>query len=141
MGYWRFSPAMRAGLTVPARLRYRVSFQPDEIPADLMNMARRLHAGNHEDFVPPRLVQDAPKVLRTMEPFLLKESGGTGPRHRVTLGIVVTAAGDVLLPRIEDAPDPLVGYAAATAIPYWKFSPAYRDKQPVQVNVTLPVHF
>lgn len=141
MSYWRFSPAMQQGNTVTARMRYRVSFQPDEVPADLLALARRIHAGNTEDFVPQKDLGSAPIVTRSMQPVLAVGVADRTQRHRVTIAVVVTATGEALLPRIESAPDELVGYAAATVVPYWRFSPAYRNKQPVQVNVSLPVSF
>ncbi len=141
MAHWRFSPALQEGNVVAARLRYRVSFQPDEVPADLLALARRMRDGVGGDFVPTKELDSAPKIVRSMMPNLpegVKDRGGT---RRVTVGVVITSAGEVLLPRVEAASEPLIGYAAATVVSYWKFSPGYRDRRPVQVNVSLPITF
>jgi len=141
MAHWRFSPALQEGKTVPARLRYRVSFQPDEVPEYLLALARRMRDGKSEDFVSAKELDSPPKIVRSLMPYLPEGVKDREGRHRVTLRIVITSDGQVLLPRIESADEPLVGYAAATIISYWKFSPGYRNRQPVQVNVSLPVIF
>jgi TonB family protein len=142
MAHWRYSPALQEGNAVAARLRYRVSFQPDQLRPDVLELARRIQAGTtEEDFVPTKMLDSAPKVLRSMMPVLPEGAVSTEGRNRVTVGIVITPSGEVLLPRIEGNPDPLVGYAAATVVPYWKFSPAYRRGGPVQVDVSLPITF
>ncbi|MGH8019596.1 MAG: TonB family protein [Opitutaceae bacterium] len=141
MAHWRFSPALQEGNAVPARLRYRVSFQPDEYPNETLALARRMQDGLKGDFVPTKELDSPPKIVRSMTPNLPEGVEDRDGPHRVTVGIVVTSEGDVLLPRIEAAPEPLIGYAAATVVSYWKFSPGYRNRQPVQVNVSLPIAF
>lgn len=138
---WKYSPALKSGRFIPARLQYRISFQPGEIGEGLKVIARGLYAGTLEGLVPANQIDQQPRALRTFNPPQFKEDREVGERHRVKLSLVVTADGEVRLPYIESAPDPLSGYTALAAVGYWRFLPARKDRVPVPVKVTLPMTF
>jgi hypothetical protein len=54
---------------------------------------------------------------------------------------VVTADGEVKLPRAISAPDPLSGYIALAAVNYWRFEPARKNDVPVAALLSFPVTF
>ncbi len=141
MGHWRFSPALNNGVAVPARLRYRVSFQPDEVPEDVLALARRLKAGDLTGFTDAKETSRAPRILRSIEPMFAHGEGRKEERDRVYVRAVITENGEVLLPRIEASEDALRGYAAATSLAYWRFSPAQQRGRPVRVDHSTPVIF
>jgi len=138
---WTYSPARKAGRTIPARLRYRISFQPAEFSEDLKVIARGLYAGTLEGLVPADQIDQQPRALRTFNPPQSKADREAGEWHRVKVSLVVTADGEVRLPYVESAPDPLSGYTALAAVGYWRFLPARKDRVAVPVKVTLPMTF
>jgi TonB family protein len=141
LAHWRFSPAMQKGRTVPVRMRYRISFQPDEFPEALRQMAKSIKAGTNEGLVAPRLLDRQPKALRSLEPQLPTDVNGMKTRHRAVVNIVVNENGDVVLPRVQSASDALSGYIALAAVSYWKFQPGMKNKTPVAVDWTFPISF
>jgi len=139
---WRFSPALMGAQPVVAGLRYRLSFQSDEIPQATRDTARRLLAGDHSEFVPAKQLDVQPKVRSQIEPSAPVGNGAVDRRtHRAEVVFVVDAKGMVRLPRVLKSSDPIAGYVALAAISYWTFEPAVRDKQPVPVLVTMPFRF
>ncbi len=49
--------------------------------------------------------------------------------------------GRAQLPRVLDAPDEGLAWAAATAVSRWQFTPPLRGGKPVDVRATVPVDF
>lgn len=141
LAHWRYSPAMQKGRTVPVRLRYRISFQPEEYPDDLRRMAKSIKAGTNEGLVATKLLDRQPKALRIIEPQVPADIAGVKSRHRAIVEVVVNENGDVILPRIQSDSDPLSGYIAMAAVGYWKFQPGMKNKTNVPVDVTFPVSF
>lgn len=141
LGQWRYSPALKEGKPVIARLRYRVSFQPDDYDDELLELAQQLDKGDFSGIVAANDLDVQPKVTHPVTPSLPTDREHEKKRRRVKLGLVVSETGAVLIPRIESAPNPLLGYAAMTAVNYWRFSPAQKDRVPVRVNVTIPITF
>lgn len=139
---WQYSPAMLRGQTVAVRLRYRISFQPDEIDEGVRRMARNLRTGHNEGLTASQDLLEIPKVLRALQPRYPRELVRGNSRGRVNVIVVVTSAGEVRLPRIENAFDEVAGYIAATMINYWRFQPALdRNKTPVAVSLKVPFAF
>ncbi len=139
--HWEFSPATKVGHTVQARLRYRMSFQPQELDPALLNLAKELKAGHTGGLETARSVTQAPRVVRSLNPSSYDGTRSAPRRRRVTLELVVTPEGDVRLPRVLSAPDPLSGYIALAAVAYWHFDPARKNGVPVAEIVSLPVTF
>lgn len=139
--HWQFTPAMKRGRAVSARLRYRMSFEPEEFDEKLLELARGLYHGRPTGLMSSRTVSEQPRVLRQFNPSSYDGTRNAPRRRRVTVEVVVTELGEVLLPRVVSSPDPLSGYIALAAVSYWRFEPARKDGQPVAVNVTLPVTF
>ncbi|RME68365.1 MAG: TonB family protein [Verrucomicrobia bacterium] len=138
---WRYSPALKEGRPVIARLRYRVSFQIGDYAPEVLALARALDKGDYSGVTPANALDEQPRVLRAVTPVLPTELERRAGRRKVKINLVITEDGEPLIPRIESAPNPLFGYAALTAINYWRFAPAIKDAQPVRVNVTLPLTF
>lgn len=142
LALWRYSPALRGSRPVPTALRYRVSFQPEEVPEATRAMARRLLAGDTSDLVPDRQLDAEPRARSRIMPIAPDTAGDSGhATHRAEVAFVVDAKGKVRLPRVLRASDPVSGYTALAAVGYWTFEPALRKKTPVPVLVTLPFRF
>ena len=139
--HWRFSPAIKDGQPVNARLRYRMSFQPAELDESLLKLATDLRNGHAPGIEFPRTLSQQPRVARSINPSSYDGSNGAPRRRRVTVEIVVTELGEVRLPRVVSAPDPLSGYMALAAVAYWRFEPGRKNEQPVAVDVSLPITF
>lgn len=140
---WKFSPAQNRGRPITSGLRYRISFQADEIPESTRAMAKRLLAGDHSDIVAAREIDRQPQVTSQIEPMAPpRESAAERTRvRRANVVFLVDEKGVVRLPRVLTASDPVSGYTALAAVNYWSFEPAQRKKQPVPVLVTMPFRF
>lgn len=141
VGHWLYSPAMTLGITVPATLRYRVSFQPEDFDESARAMAKDLLAGRSAGLVSARQVERQPSVAYQIQPVRPIGAALSAGRQRVTVGIVVTEQGEVRFPHVVAADDPLAGYVALAAVSYWRFRPALRENTPVPVRVVLPLVF
>jgi TonB family protein len=77
--------------------------------------------------------------VRPDYPRALKARGG--PAGRAEIEFVVDRDGRVRLPRIVTATEPELGWAAATAVAQWIFTPPKRGGEPVDVKVKIPMDF
>ena len=77
--------------------------------------------------------------VRPVYPDALKARGG--PAGRAEIEFIVDREGRVRLPRIVTATEPELGWAAATALAQWVFTPPTRAGTPVDVKVKIPIDF
>jgi outer membrane biosynthesis protein TonB len=138
---WKFEPAQFRGRAVPARLRYRVSFQASEIDAETMRMAVGLRNGNLPELVSVREIDRQPRAAKVFYPPKFVSDDETPQRHKVRVSLLVTPEGNPLFPQVESAPDPIAGYIALSAVQYWKFTPAMKKRKPVLVQLSFPIAF
>lgn len=138
---WKFEPAQFRGRVVPARMRYRVSFQASEIDEETMRMAVGLRDENLPELVPVREIDRQPRAAKVFYPPKFVSGDETPQRHKVRVSILVTPEGDPLFPQVESTPDPVAGYVALSAVQYWKFTPAMKKRKPVLVHLTFPIAF
>ena len=139
--HWRYSPAMSIGRNVPVRLRYRISFQPDDFDDEFLKLATDIRDGRPTTLVAARDVDVQPRVTRYLQPMRPTGIELSGRRQRVTVNLVISETGEVQLPRVVSINDPLVEYIALAAVSYWRFTPARRDGRTVPVTVSVPVGF
>lgn len=138
---WKYEPAQFRGRVVPARLRYRVSFQAGEFDAETMRMAVGLRDENLPELVSVREIDRQPRAAKVFYPPKLVSGDDTPQRHKVRVSLLVTPQGDAMFPQVVSSPDPLAGYIALAAVQYWKFTPAIKKRQPVYVHLTFPIAF
>lgn len=136
---WKFSPALNGARPVTTALRYRVSFQADEVPEPMREIAKRLLAGDNSDVVSAKLLDGQPRARARIEPVAPADDDKRVRRADVVF--MVDTKGVVRFPRVLRASDPVSGYIALAAVNYWTFDPATRKKEPVPVLVTLPFRF
>ena len=136
---WKYSPALNGARPVTTALRYRVSFQADEVPQAMRDIAKRLLSGDTRDVVSAKQLDAQPRARARIEPAA--PAGDEKRVRRADVVFMVDAKGVVRFPRVIQASDAVSGYIALAAVNYWTFDPAMRKKEPVPVLVTLPFRF
>lgn len=87
-------------------------------------------------------VDQHPRVLRAMMPRYPFEARQKGVEGRVTLRFVVNKEGQAKEPQVVEGEPPGVFEASAlAAVVKYKFRPAYKDGEPVDCIVKLPIVF
>jgi protein TonB len=87
-------------------------------------------------------VDQAPKVLRSMMPRYPFEARQKGVEGRVTLRFVVDKDGQAKEAQVvEGEPEGVFDESALAAVQKYKFRPAYKNGEPVDCIVKLPIVF
>jgi TonB family protein len=142
---WQFQPARRDGMPVAVALEKRMIFRvrgkapglpEDPVLARLVAEARqgRIEPAKELDGRLTPLYQVSP-----VYPAALRAAGGPGGRAEIA--IVISRDGRVRLPRIASASRDEFGWAAATAVSQWVFTPPTRGGERVDVGVVVPFVF
>jgi TonB family protein len=140
---WTFEPAQKAGQPCWALLSKDVDFRRADpefplsdsalrllkdlkrTPCPILTSGRALDAPIRGRFQPSPVVPDA----------LLRDHASA----QAVVEFIVDHAGHAQLPRIVSATDPAFGWAAATAVARWQFTPPLSQGHPVDVRVTIPL--
>ena len=83
----------------------------------------------------------APKPVTTVDPGPLAALANTGLDESAVVNLLVKADGSVAEVTLKSADHEAFGTAAVTAAQGWKFEPAQRDGQAVDLRVALPFEF
>ena len=118
---WRFAPARHNGQPVAAELMVPVICQP-------------LLRAPAENLMPPKaLSQSRPEYPIAMRRY--------GLRGEVTIEFTVSSEGAVKSPVIISSNNPAFDEPALRALLAWKFQPATRNGQPVELKLRVPIIF
>jgi TonB family protein len=118
---WRFAPARQKGQPIPAELMVAVICQP-------------LVRAPMDNLVPPKAVSQG----RPDYPIAMRRYGLRG---EVTIEFMVSSEGTVKNPVIISSNNPAFDEPALRALLAWKFQPATRNGQPVELKLRVPIIF
>lgn len=133
---WQFKPFYHGGEA--AWVDFVVTWR-FELPGEKNTLPENLAA----------LASDAPRASakqldRPLEPLYLRapvRPPGVTAGGVAEVEATINASGRVCWPRVVKAPDPALGWAAATAVSQWYFATPRKGGQPVSVRVIIPVQF
>jgi TonB family protein len=144
MQSWQFEPAMRRGEPIFSVFKMEHVFDEDERDSWIDDDALRLLRNSEKnpsllaklselDALPVPLYKPMPAY-----PFHLKKENKSGI---AIIEFVLDDKGAVHFPRIVEADQAEFGWAAATAIVRWRFTPPLQKGKPVQARLRLPMRF
>lgn len=136
-----FAPARKDKHPVIAAATERITFAGEEaldptarrILAELRKETPALLTVHEADERPKAVTQKSPAYPRA-----LRDDGLTG---QAEIEFVVDAEGRVHFPRIVSASHEDFGWAAATAVSQWRYQPAMKNGEKVEVRMRVPVLF
>lgn len=135
---WLFEPALQEGAAVPVRMRYTYRIEPATEGPE----ARLLALLKTPDGIANAkgLDQKIRPIWRSQPiyPTTLRSNNPTGSAE---VEIIIDREGRVRLPQVIAASHPAFGWAAATAVQQWLFTPPTRGGQPVDVRIRVPFTF
>lgn len=144
MQSWKFEPAMRQGQPIYSVFKMEHVFDEDERDSWIDDDALRLLRASEKnpsllvklsdlDALPVPLYKPMPAY-----PFNLKKENKSG---LAIIEFVLDEKGAVHFPRIVEADQAEFGWAAATAVVRWRFTPPLQKGKPVQARLRLPMRF
>lgn len=146
LDYWEFTPAQKArqkiALPVVVELNFRATGAKGGIPIsdgtwDVLQVLRSSPEKVTEmaelDVVPKLISKRTPVFPRTLE-----ASGKTG---EAMIEFYITKEGEVVLPRVVSASDPLFGYSAAQAVATWRFAVPRKNGKPTFAKAQIRIEF
>ncbi len=136
---WQFKAAVCDGETKPVRLRITHAFGP---AAEGSAEARLVAALKTPGAISSAKGLDQKLTPRwRCQPVYPSALTGEKPSGTADVEVVIDREGRVRLPRLVQASHPAFGWAAATAVQQWLFSPPTRAGQPVDVRIRIPFSF
>lgn len=133
---WQFQPAIVDGRGVEAHLIKHAVFTPAKDGDD--SWLGRLVARVRSGAVGGGRGLDAPITPVYRIPPIMPDSAAAGTKSTATVEFVIDVDGRARLPRIVAASTPAFGWAAATAVSQWVFTPPTRGGKPTEVRVQIP---
>ncbi|MCF7686941.1 MAG: energy transducer TonB [Cephaloticoccus sp.] len=141
---WTFEPAMKDGKPCWALLTLEQKFNRisadapiDEATGELVDDIKadrvKIYGFSEIDEKPRPIYQVGPEL-----PEALRKSGKGATAQ---IEFIIDHHGRVKLPRIISSNEEAFGWAAATAVSRWVFSPAVKDGQPAYVRVRVPIAY
>ena len=142
---WTFAPATREGKGCWALLRWDQEFDPKIRAFPDFQSERRIMddiAKGGDTVVKNELDLDKPLLSRFQPgPVVPESTRSANLKASATIEFVVDHAGHAQLPQIASATDIAFGWAAATAVAHWQFTPPQRKGLPVDVFARVPMKF
>lgn len=137
---WSFQPAVNGeGARVPVRLRCEHKFFPPDSGA-VARLAADMRPGGAGVSGATGLDQKLNPLWRGF-PVYPANFSDPRPSGEALIEFIIDREGRVRLPHIKSATQEEFGWAAATAISQWVFSPPRRKGEPVDVRVSIPMEF
>ena len=137
---WSFQPAVNGeGVRVPVRLRCDHRFLPPDNGA-VARLAGDMRPGGAGVSGAAGLEQKLSPLWRGF-PVYPTSFSDPKPTGEALIEFVIDRDGRVRLPQIKSATHEEFGWAAATAVSQWVFSPPRRKGEPVDVRVSISVQF
>ncbi|SFW17520.1 TonB family protein [Nitrosovibrio sp. Nv17] len=143
MASWTFAPATKEGRPTWAILakehRFNRSHRDTEVILEAY--ARMKSADKRSDIHALSALDHPPRALYAPHPaypYHLRRKGITGT---VLAEFYIDEDGAVQLPRLVEAANPELGWAALTALSRWRFEPPLRGGRPVMARTRIPLEF
>lgn len=142
---WRFLPATSGGHGVDVPLMVTWSFlapvgdnvdklDPDFVSAVATVRSNGVAPANHLTSPLRPIFRQPPRYPGSLE-------GADRTPGAATVEVIITPDGRMRLPRIISATKPEFGWAAATAVNQWCFTPPMRDGKPATLRIQVPFKF
>ncbi len=139
--HWKFKPGEKDGQIVPFSLQQKFSFSRSYLEPTIRNWIRQIKKSKVDFITKPMELDNKPRPISRKVPVFPPSLAGKTTDGKVKIRFIVDKKGKVLLPRVEEASNPLFGFAAVTAISSWKFEPPLKDGEPVNTEFVLPMTF
>lgn len=133
---WQFQPAIVDGRGVEVHLIKHAVFAPAKDGDD--SWQARLVARVRANAIGGGRGLDAPLAPVYRIPPIMPEDATAGQKRTATIEFIIDLDGRARLPRIVSASVPAFGWAAATAVSQWVFTPPTRGGKPTEVRVQIP---
>jgi TonB family protein len=142
---WSFEPAVKDGKPSWALLRMDQSFTKFGEAFPLNDSAERLLKDLGRTPCPivkdARQVDSVPKGRFQPSPVIPEQVEASGKHAEAVVEFVIDHAGHAQLPRVVSATDPDFGWAAATAVARWQFTPPTKAGKPADVIARIPLAY
>jgi TonB family protein len=141
---WEFEPAQKDGKPSWAMLSMKQEFAPNERDSRVNESSRRLLKvlkKNPEAVLTLNDVDAPPKGRYRPGPALSEKFLEANETAEAMVEFIIDRAGRAQLPRVVSASNEEFGWAAATAVARWQFTPPTKDGKPVDVRARQPVSF
>lgn len=137
---WRFSPALKNGKPVKARIRQQINF---DLPNAEITSLWSIQKPRDPDKLPEPCRWDIPpEPVSTLMAAYPYEALQAGKQGKATVFFVVDLEGRVARTRVIEAADPAFGAALAAMIDGWRFKPARKaDGTPAYAMITISRDF
>jgi TonB family protein len=143
MATWKFEPAKKDGKPTWAFLRKKQTFNRTDRDSPVDNSTERLLrvlAKNPEDVLGDLKDLDAKPTARFQPEPIVPEIMLTEPANaQADIEFIIDRTGRAQLPRVVSTSRADFGWAAATAVARWRFTPPTKNGKPVDVRVRIPV--
>ncbi len=143
MEAWEFEPARKDGKPTWALISRETRFDRsgrEALGESAQRLLRILKKG--QPVIPGLADLDAlPAAIYQPVPRRPAGSRGADATGRVMVEFFIDRDGRAQLPKVLEAPDESMAWAAATAVSRWQFAPPLRGGKPVDVRATVPVDF
>jgi len=138
----RFAPAVQDGKPVARPgVQQEVKFTRDSLDAGARAMIEELKKPQ-PDFAKPReLDQMPPKLLKRVDPVFSRAMLAANTKGEAVVECIIDSQGRVQLPRIISATTEECGWAAATALLQWQFTPPTKGGKPAAFRIRIPLEF
>lgn len=139
--HWRFEPGKKDGQPIPFALQQEFTFHRSYFEPAVRNWVRKLKQSKADFIIKPKNLDKIPRIIFRENPVFPPELQKEETEGKAKIRFIVDTRGRVWLPRVEEATDPLFGYAAAAAISAWKFEPPLKNDEPVITEFVIPMAF
>ncbi len=141
---FEYLPALKNGQPTTALLAFEQNFRTtvDGPVTDADREALALETKHPEKILKASLLDHRLTPTVGSRPVFPKaESVAKIDKGNATVEFLVDEKGEVRLPRIVSASDPVFGYAAVQAVAMWRFEPPTSQGKPGVVRVQVPIDF
>ncbi len=141
---WEFEPAQKDGKPSWAMLSMKQEFAPGDRDSRLSASGRRLLKvlkKNPEAVLTLKDLDAPPKPRYQPSPVLSEAMIEAGEVEEAMVEFIIDRAGRAQLPRVVSASNEEFGWAAATAVARWQFTPPTKDGKPVDARARQPLKF
>jgi TonB family protein len=142
---WTFDPAQKDGKPSWALLRMDQDFNSYGDSFPMNDSAERLLKDMRRQPCPivanVRALDSIPKGRYQPAPVVPTSVEQANKHAEAVIEFVIDHAGHAQLPRVVSATDPDFGWAAATAVARWQFTPPTRGGKPVDIFARIPLAY
>jgi TonB family protein len=145
IGAWRFTPAKKQGKPTWTTLSYKQLFNKADRETPFSPMTAKLLDELKSDT--PAIVDGLsgldkrPRIRYQAEPTVPDEVVKAGRVETAEIEFIIDEKGHVQLPRIVSSTHEDFGWAAATAVARWIFTPPIKDGKQANVIMRIPIEY